>query len=185
MSEIKVVCEYTADDYVRSTKYLRNRKWWVKYFLAFPLILMGIMIFSVYVSNQAKFAAKPQNIILLFLPFVVIGGVMLLRLKGGDFFMKRQFEKQIRSSPTLQEAKTMIFTENGVNGYQSLATGEASWDAFVSAEESEKDFYLFTSNKAASFIPKRGFQSKDDENELRELIREKLGDKAKNLAINA
>ena len=184
MSEIKVVCKYTADDYVRSTKYLQSRKLWMKYFLLFPLILMGIMILFIYLSDRVKFAAiysKPQNIILLLFPFVAIGVVLLLKLKGPRLLLKRQFEKQIRSSPTLQEPKTLVFSDDGVNGYQSLATGATSWDAFVSAEESENDFYLFTSNKAANFIPKSSFRSKDEENELRELIKEKLGNRAKTL----
>jgi YcxB-like protein len=59
-----------------------------------------------------------------------------------------------------------------------LGSGQTKWEAFIEATETKEDFFFFTSSKFAQFIPKYAF-NETQLNQLRELVKSKLGDKAK------
>ena len=87
--------------------------------------------------------------------------------------------RQINSSPAAQQTQRVLFDEDGIETQSLLGHSEAKWDVVIEAVESKADFFFYTSKNIAMFIPKRCFLSEGQQNQLRELARRKLGDKAK------
>ena len=180
--EIKV--NYTADDYARGLRYIQKRSFLFFLPLLLPLIVISGFSLILFLSNPQNFYrafSKPEGFLPVLIPIVILLPFFyFLKLrKKSSFLIRKQYERQIKSSPALQETKTIIFDEKGLKGQQNLGSGETSWDAFIEATETEDDFYFFTAKKTAQFIPKRTFESEFQQHQLRDLAKRKLGDKAK------
>jgi hypothetical protein len=123
------------------------------------------------------------RILNIFFPILGSGFCALLLAFGirpfENFCQNINIKNQIKSSPLLSECNFVIFDESGIKGKTSISSSETNWEAFVKAYETEKDFFFFTSNKLAVFIPKHAFISDEQINQLRELTKTKLGDRAK------
>jgi hypothetical protein len=104
--------------------------------------------------------------------------LLALKLLPNPLF-RWNISRQFKSSPALQQTQHICFDEDGIKGQSSLASGETKWEAVIEAVESKEDFFFYTSKKIAMFIPKRCFSSEEQQNQLRDLIKRKLGDKAK------
>jgi uncharacterized protein YneF (UPF0154 family) len=182
-SKIEVKVNYTAEDFARGAKYIQSRKTFAKYMYLLPFIIITLILSVLFLSDPAKFVtafSRPQSFLPILIPVIVLLPVFyFLSRKKTSFFVRKQFERQIKSSPVLQETKTLIFDEEGIKGQQNLGTGETNWSAFLEATETEDDFYFFTAKNFAQFIHQKAFKDENQKDQLRELAKRKLGDKAK------
>jgi hypothetical protein len=173
----------TAEDYARALRYIQRRSFLVRYSFLLPLLVIFGMLLFLFIRNPQKTVyvfSRPQG----FLPFVLAAIIIIplfyfFNQSKYSSVVKKRFERQIKSSPALQTERTFVFDEDGMIGQSLLASGEVEWNAFIEAAESEDYFYFFTSPKVAQFIPKRAFESEAEQNRLRELVKRKLGDRAK------
>lgn len=73
----------------------------------------------------------------------------------------------------------LIFMDEEINVVAPNVTSQISWTNYRKIQETKTDFLLFSTNPNGSFpIPKHFFESEDQIQEFRELVRDKLGDKA-------
>jgi hypothetical protein len=74
----------------------------------------------------------------------------------------------------------IIFTQDEVKIINPTATTQISWENYSEIQETNKDIFLFSTNPSGSFpIPKRFFLNEAQLQNFRELVRDKLGEKAK------
>lgn len=72
-----------------------------------------------------------------------------------------------------------IFTEKGVESKTPVATSNRDWESYLKVFETKTDFIFFSQENFFATIPKRFFKSKEEIEDLRELVKRKLGEKAK------
>lgn len=161
MSEkIEAEIIYTIDDYARALKYIQNRQFLVKYLLPFMFSIFAVVLFFNYLSNPAKFTAtflQPASILIVIIAFTIISLWHFYRKNKPGFLLKRQIAGQFKSSPALREPKIISLDDTGIFGGSNLGESQTKWEAFIEATETKNDFFFFTSNKFAQFIPKRFF----------------------------
>jgi YcxB-like protein len=177
--KIEVTIQYTVDDYSRSLAYIQNRQFITVSFVM-PLIIVPAMVFVFLMRNQNKNMGTKETLIAIFVGLFigVIVSISLSLLRKYDPIRRWRLQKQINWSPALKEIKVLTLDEEGIKGSQNLGSGQTKWEAFIEATETKEDFFFFTSSKFAQFIPKYAF-NETQLNQLRELVKSKLGDKAK------
>jgi hypothetical protein len=172
---------YTADDFVRHTTYMQNRNFIVRNAVFFALTVFGCILLFFYLLNPAKFTitfTKPQNILVLVIPTLLLIAWWFLKKKSPRFLLRRGFEKQINSSPALRDSQFIIFDDEGLYATSRLGSGQTKWDAMVEVTETEEDFLFFTTNKFAQFVPKRFFTD-EQLDQIKNIAKRNLGERAK------
>jgi hypothetical protein len=178
---IIVDVQYTAEDLARGAKYVGQRNVLVKYAFFLPLVILSVILLMAFSLKRGSFTPEQQkNLILVSMSFLTVGGMIFFigRTKYSRI-VRNQFQKQIDSSPALQQPKTIIFDENGISGQSSLGAGETRWEAVIEAAETPDDFYFFTAKRFAQFVPKRAFLNDGQQDKLKFLARSRLGERAK------
>lgn len=177
---IELEIKYTVEDYVRSMDFMQRRFFIFKY-LPY-LMIIGAIVFTVVYLSYAPTLESGLNILLT----PVNATPILIMLVIGLWFMflpnpllRWNISRQMKSSPALQQTNTFSLDEKGIKWSGHLGSGEIKWGAIVESVETKSDFFFFTSDKFAHFVPKRAFVSEEQQNQLRTLAKNNLGDKAK------
>jgi hypothetical protein len=177
---ITINVTYSADDYARGSLFMARRSWWIRYLyivvLAFIWALYGI---GLLFAGDGGRETLQKNLVVFVIASIllIIFGVVSSRRKTTSA-LRRRFQKQIDSSPALQESRVLTFDEKGLSAQQSLGSGDISWDAVIEVVETPDDFFFFTASKFAQFIPKTAFSHVNDEQRLRDFLRDRFGSKA-------
>lgn len=77
------------------------------------------------------------------------------------------------------EPTKYIFNEQGMEAESASVSVKTTWTKFLKVTETDTDFLIFTQKNIAIPIPKRFIESDGELDEFRNLIKEKLGGKAK------
>jgi hypothetical protein len=172
---------YTPEDFMRHAAFMQSRIGLAKKVVFFTLAIFASIFLFLYFANSAKFItafAKPQNILIFVTAGLLVIGIFILKKYTSKFFLRRSLEKQIKSTPALSVPQHFSFDDEGFYGTNEFASGQLNWQAMVEMVETEEDFYFFMSKNFARFVPKRFF-SDEQLNQIRELAKRNLGDKAK------
>ncbi len=172
---------YTPEDFVRNSKYIQSRQGLLKYsfFIAVGVVVCILLFF--YILDPARFVqtfSQPKNFSVFIIALLIVGSWGFFKQKTSGFFLKRKFEKQIKSSPALGEPQFILFDEDGMYGTNQFGSGQTKWQGMNEVTETEEDFFFFTSKNFAQFVPKRFFKEKQI-NQIRELAKKHLSEKAK------
>jgi membrane-bound metal-dependent hydrolase YbcI (DUF457 family) len=89
-----------------------------------------------------------------------------------------QLRRAYRETPSLQGLQTYQFSDAGLTITGGATTVTLGWDAFVDAAETTEFFLLYYSKRSAYYVPKRVVGDEPELRRLRELIHNKLGDRA-------
>ncbi len=161
--------------------FIQSRSPILRYAFLAPLIVLAVSAAGLFViPGTYRLSEANQRFFQLFGIFLLILSPMLYfatRTKS-SFWLRRQFQKQIDSSPALQKPQRIEITEDGVIGTTELSKGETRWEAVIEAIETSEHFYLFTAKKMAMVLPKRAFADTTQIGQLRELVAAKLGSRA-------
>ncbi len=82
--------------------------------------------------------------------------------------------KKYKQSPQLATEQTHTFSADGILIYAGGQSGTLPWEFYKTARETPRVYLLMKSPKQANFIPKRGFNSPEDEQRFRALAAERL-----------
>ncbi len=179
--KIQVEAVYTPDDFARAGKYLQNRGFIARYAFLIPIVILSIMLLINYLANPPQFIAafsKPDKLAIIIIPMLFLIIWHFYRRNKPSFITRRAYNNHFNSSPALREPKLTAFDEEGIFATSQFGSSLQNWDSFVAADETEDDFYFFTSKKIASFVPKRFFNF-EQLNQIQDLTKRKLGDKAR------
>jgi hypothetical protein len=125
------------------------------------------MIFYALLTNPGKVKFSPGFIIPL-LPLLVV------------LMNQWSVYSSAKKSMASVKGKTLwIFSEDDFEVLTPVARNESDWESLEKIEEKSKAFLLYPQQNVFLLIPKRFFESEAQIQEFRELVREKLGSKAK------
>ena len=179
MSEkIEVDVRYSDDEYIRGMIFSQRKSSYFRFnYLIFGAsILVGF--FAVYYLFYQNESNRDFGLLLktLFVLMFVIPFVYLFKNFNPtyDFFYRKQFD----SSALLQESYKISFDDEGINSESKSFANKLFWNAIIEVVQTDEDFHFFVSHDTSLFIPKRVFTD-EQQNEIKNLARIKLSDKAK------
>lgn len=176
---IELEVKYSVDDFVRGFTFIQSRQLLSKYaFLIVPFILLVSILFVVLLNSKNSNQPLSKVILIVLVPTFSVFILFLLIKYLPNPFLKWNLRRQFKSSPILKEKQQISFDESGIKGRTDLSAGETKWKAIIEATETEDDFFFFTSNKFALFVPKRVF-TLEQLIHIRDLAKRNLGDRAK------
>ena len=182
MEPLKIRVDYSRDDFLRGLTFMNNRSWMHRHsaLIAAASVFVLLLLFIISLRDASDIASPILLIAAAAVPALAVGCMIyFLSRVLNPWFLRRSIEKQISTSPILQEVNEIEFNETGLAGSTFLGSTSTKWAAFIEAAETETDFYFFTSTKFSYFVPKAAFSDVSDIERLRTLVKDKLGDRAK------
>lgn len=179
MSEkIEVNVRYSDDEYTRGMIFSQRKSSFYKFnYLIFGAsILIGF--FAVYYLSYQSEGNRDLSLLLKILLALMIAIPLVYLFKDFNPTYEKVFKKQFYSSPLLQESYKISFDVEGINSESKSFANKLFWNAIIEVVQTDEDFHFFISHDASLFIPKRVFTN-EQQNEIKNLVRIKLGDKAK------
>jgi len=133
------------------------------------VIILGFVTF--YIANVRP--RDPSNDT-RFITYILLA-VLPIGIAGQSYFMIRRGAKKLAN---LAQGSQYRFDEDGVETGLT-ASGRMNWERYVKIVETSNDFVFFPQENIFYPVPKRFFESEGQIVELRSLIAERLGSKAK------
>ncbi len=164
--KIEVEFESTEKDFQRVLLWYHWKRMLLEYLLMIVLgivfcYLLGFNVLDIKNNGSAMFAFVATLSILF-----------VLDLYRRIFFQAKKLKE------IMKPAKT-IFSEKGVESKTPIASSVRDWENYLKIYETKKDFIFFSQENFFATIPKRFFKNQSEIISLRELIKDKLGVKAK------
>jgi hypothetical protein len=104
--------------------------------------------------------------------FATVFGLFILSLYFGII-------RQAESLKRIAEPAKALFSDKGLKTMTDTSSSEKNWERFSNIFETREDFIFFLIENFFFTIPKRFITDEKQITELKQLFREKLGDKAK------
>ena len=148
----------------------------IKRFLLVNLIYLPIALLMLYFVAFGA-GANPlseKNWSLLFVFFVIIA-IPFVFLIFGQHSLRKLAKKLAKAS----EKTHFTFSENEIETNSLTRSSKLTWDNYEKIQETNEDYVGYLKNYTFHTIPKRFFKSEEQIIDFRELVRAKLGDKAK------
>lgn len=164
---------------VESVDYRRALIWYHRTSFIIGTIAI-VFFFIVGISGPIAFLiSEKSKIPLANLPF---GFVPFLAVSMFSAFRYYGIWKQSKALAEATEPSRFTFDELGVLAVSSSSSAQAIWDKYTKVCETNTDFIFFPMKIRFFPFPKRFFRKPEDILALRQLLSEKLGEKAKLLA---
>jgi ABC-type multidrug transport system fused ATPase/permease subunit len=136
-----------------------------------PIAIL-IMYFAVFGAGANPFSEKNWSILIVLFIICAIPFVFL----AASYFSLRKLARKLAKAT---EETHFTFSENEVEINSSSRSTKTSWKNYEKIQETKEDFVCYLNNYTFHPIPKNSFKNEQQLNEFRELVREKLGGKAK------
>lgn len=163
---IEVNFETNVGDWRRVLLWYR----WQRLTIEFVLVAaIGVLVFYLLGINLFDFG---KNAIPAVLFFLTISVLFVLSIYFGVY---RQADRLKR----LAEPARAVFSEKGLKTMTETSSSEKNWERFSNIFETKEDFIFILLENVFFTIPKRFVRTEHQLTELKQLFREKLGDKAR------
>ncbi len=139
-----------------------------------PIFLFIIIIFAFAIPGTGFIAFREDDVIALIL-FALSIVFFILYIFSTLLSIKRQSKNLAES----YETTAIKFNEAGMESKSNTTFIQMAWEVFEKIRESNTDFLLYPQKNIFYPIPKRFFKSENQIEVFKQLIREKLGAKAK------
>lgn len=168
---IEINVQLNEDDYWRVGFAGRIKRFLLATLIYLPVALL-IMYFVVFGAGGDSFAG---NTLSVFIVFFIICLIPFIFLPFAWYSLKKLAKKLAKVS----EKTRIIFSENEIQTNSSSRSSKMAWENYEKIQETNEDFVCFLNNHTIYPIPKRFFDSNLQISEFREIVRKKLGDKAR------
>ena len=162
MTDITLKIKYTEQEIVNE-----SRKFFFRGFRIIPIV---IYVFVFILGFVYLFF---QNEIYYGIFFILFGLVLIIITLIRYYALPA---REFRRNPQFQEEVTMVFSENGIYARHEK-TGEIKkqWDFYDMVMEDDESYFIFIrGSRQYTFIPKRAFASKKQEEAFRKLLSAKV-----------
>ena len=167
--EIDVV--NTVQDY-RRVLFQQQWKRVVLIAIVYLIIIVPTIWLTMFGAGANPFESKSNDPLIVMSLFGILPILMAISIYFGVW---RQADK---ISKIIERAK-FTFTEQGLESVTESSSSQMDWNRFSKIRETKDDFIFYPQENIFFVIPKRFYQDKVQIDNFRELIREKLGKKAK------
>lgn len=159
-SEINLAFRLTEGDLVTFTRATMFRS-----IVARLIVLVCLGGLTLVAVGSLFFGFNPMDVSSQILFMFSLG--VLLPFLGPVILMR------LRRNPKTYEEQTWRLTDSGVSIGTEDASSTLSWKSFSQTVESGHFYYLYLSNRVPLIIPKRVFESKEQEITFRNLVKRK------------
>lgn len=169
MSESRIIevnFETNVSDWRRVLLWYRWKR------LTFEFILVAAIGIAVFYLLGINFGDFEKNATIAVTFFVTI---LILFVLSFYFGIYRQADRLKQ----LAEPATAVFSDKSLKTMTETSSSEKNWERFSNIFETKEDFIFFLLENVFFTIPKRFVQTEHQLAELKQLFREKLGDKAR------
>lgn len=141
---------------------------WLMYLLT---LVISLPLLSVYVYSLTTNPDKVK-----FSPAIILPALPLLAV----LFSQWPIYSAAKHSAASVKGKTKwVFSEDEFEVFSAVSRNESDWQSLEKVEERSEVFLLYPQKNISMLIPKRFFEDETQIQDFKELVREKLGDKAK------
>ncbi len=159
--EIEVLIEFK--EYLKLAYFNFFRKLW--------FIWLFVVIFSLYDLYNLEIWSL-FSVFKLLLPYLLPPVSLVIYI---HWLAKRN----LKTSPVLKRVSIYQFSEDKISVKSEIFDSNLTWENVIKAHEKANMIILYTVQNAGFFLPVRCFENESQLVEFRELVRRKLGDKAK------
>jgi len=162
----------------RASRAVQNQqrvfKWMIRLSVVSPILLVVMGWLSKGDLRQALLDNVWFAVLIVVMMFVVV-----------PWFQRRTVSKAYYANPAMQGQQTYEFTPDGLRMVGPLSSVSVAWPGILSAVETDEFLLFFVQKNLAYYLPKRAVSSTAELEELRELARQKLGERAQGLGPRA
>ena len=174
MQSIKVDVFLNLNDYLRANYWTLFKKYKLTEMLILAFIVIGsigVFLFPEVFKN--KTATRNSNFLV-----VLLGTFLLIHMFviGWTYWETKQSRE---SKKSLLDTYHYIFTEERIEISSRLFYSRYNWEMIREAIETQHNFLLYISRHQFLIIPRNCFQSSDEVNQFKNLLKDILGSKAK------
>jgi hypothetical protein len=169
--KIEVEVNANAADY-RRILFWYHWKRLVMVALVWLILFPTILWFVAFGAGASPFNSENNSPLLIFIIFAMLPILLGFSIYFGIFRQAKKIEK-------IAEKVTFAFDEDGLETKSESTSSQIKWGRFVKICEIKKDFIFFPQENVFYTVPKISFQNDEQINNFKDLIREKLGEKAK------
>ena len=176
--KIEIEVKYSDDEYVRGMIFSQRKNSFQKYNFLIIVASGLIGFFGVYYFIHKGQISLDSDLLLKFLLTLIIVIPIAYFLKDFSSISEKILKKQYYSTALLQEKYKISLDAEGIHSESNSFANKLRWNAVIEAVQTDEDFHFFIAHNASLFIPKRVFTD-GQQNEIKNLAKIKLGDKAK------
>lgn len=106
---------------------------------------------------------------------MVLSLLAILILYYGIIFPIRIYfscKKNMRRNPVLAEGVTYYITDTDIEGITTTSNGKANWSSIKKVVEKPDYLLLHTASRAFRYLPKNGFQSQQDIDTVKSIVKQ-------------
>ena len=173
MDEKKIEIEVvnTAQDY-RRVLFQQQWKRVVLIAIIYLLIIVPTLWLTMFGAGANPFESKNNDIVIVMILFGLLPILMAANIYFGVWKQADKVSKMI-------ERAKYTFAEQGIETVTDSSSSQNDWSRLSKIRETKKDFILYPQENVFFVIPKRFYKNETQIEEFRNLVREKLGGKAK------
>jgi YcxB-like protein len=174
MQSIKVDVLLNLKDHLRANYWTLFKRYKLTEILILAFIVVGsvgVFLFPEFFKNNA--ATRNSNFLV-----VLLGAFLLIHMFviGWTYWETKQ---NLESRKSLFDTYHYIFAKEKIEVSSRLFFSRYNWEMIREAIETQHNFLLYLSRNQFLIIPRSSFQSSDEINQFKELLKEILGSKAK------
>lgn len=166
MTPITVDTELVEPDYHRLRLWASVRNVFLVIIYSTNLVALFAIMPGISSGRASALAAPP----LAFQAFILVGLPSILYLSTKSMFRKMSLE---------QRSIRYRFTNESIETVTGYGSSNVSWTAIQRVAETSSAFYVSSQKNLYQIVPKRSFQAAAEIERFRELVRSKLGKKAR------
>ena len=170
-SPIEIDVELTEADFWRVSFASRIKRFLLVTAIYLPVAIL-ILYFAAFGAGANPFSEKNWSILIALFTICAVPFVFL----PASYYSLRKLAKKLAAAT---EKTHFTLSENEIETKSSLRSSKLSWENYGKIQETKEDFVCYLNNYTFHPIPKRFFKDVRQINEFKDLVREKLGDKAK------
>ena len=178
---ISVRFSYTPDDSLRVAKFIKNQSFIYRndVWLTSGIVFVGFIVLIVLMADDVSAIRIIGATVFSALPATAVGiAVFVLHRVLNPWLMRRTITKAFDSAPTAGIETQMTFSGDGIKAESELASSHIKWPSFVKVFETNSDILFYSGNSVSFFLPKSAFESIDDLDTLKLLLRHSLNENA-------
>ena len=162
---IEVEFESTEKDFQRVLFWYHWRRMLLEYLLMIAIgivfcYFLGFNVLDIENNGWATFAF-----------LATLSTLLILDLYRKCFYQAKKLKEITKPAKS-------IFSEKGIESITPISSSSREWENYLKIYENNKDFIFFIQENFFATIPKRFFKNQSEIVSLRELIKDKLGEKA-------
>jgi len=155
---VRAEFQYTEGEAVRAAVVLTNELTpymrFIPWFGAVMLLVMGSHAIFEGIHDTPKFP--------------IVFGILMVSM---PYFVRREAKKRFRQNPSAGNMISWNFAENQIENRTSGAQASFEWNKLILIKQLKDGFLLYPQPRAAHWIPKHSFRSKEDGTAFMQLIK--------------